>query len=85
MRPPRNGPTLRQTSPESNSGLMGVAATEMAATVMAATVKEIACFVFIAVLDGEEVGGLIWPERLALVMSSQNRPLNRLENSYAKG
>jgi hypothetical protein len=34
---------------------MGVAATEMAATVMAATVREIRCFVFIAVLDGRKL------------------------------
>jgi hypothetical protein len=34
---------------------MGVAATEMAATVMAAIVKEIACFVFIAGLDGRKL------------------------------
>src|SRR6267378_811791 len=50
MRPPRNGPTLRQTSAASKSGLIGVAATEMAATVTAAMVRKTACFLFMMVL-----------------------------------
>src|SRR3954453_23532463 len=58
MRPPRNGPTLRQTSAESNSGLMGVAATETAATVRATSAP--ARFVFMAVLG--------WDERLAYLI-----------------
>jgi hypothetical protein len=49
MRPPRNGPTLRQTSPESRSGRTGFAAMEMAA---AAAVSAKVSLVFIAMLDG---------------------------------
>src|SRR5690242_2300740 len=56
MRPPRKGPTLRQTRPEISSGLMGVAATEKAATVRAT--RATTGFVFIAVLDGTRNGGL---------------------------
>src|SRR4051812_6514709 len=56
IRPPRNGPTLRQTSAESRSGLMGVAATEMAAAVRATSAR--ARFVCIAVEDGTRWAGV---------------------------
>jgi hypothetical protein len=43
---------LRHTSPVSSSGLIDVAATEMAATEITAKVRATACFVVIAGLDG---------------------------------
>src|SRR5436190_13843421 len=64
MRPPRNGPTLRQTRPASSSGLIGVAATEMPP---ARATSARARFVFIVcwVLDGTRCVGFLKYDQLS--------------------
>src|SRR3982751_1864920 len=81
MRPPRNGPTLRQTSPVSRSGLMGVAAMEMAATEIPATVREITRFVFMRCWMGGS-GGLICESYLLSSIGNGHfrRELSRLQS-----